>query len=60
MLADKPLLHPYEYTKRAAGSQVRRNLGGEIVSRTLVGNTQKFTQVEASKFLAKLNSLAVM
>ena len=36
---------------------MKRTKGGEVVSRTLVGTEEDFKQVEASRFLAKLNGI---
>lgn len=58
MLEKRPLMKPYAYIKQGTKvTSVKRNMGGELVSRTLVGTEEDFKQVEASRFLAKLNGI---
>ena len=49
---------PYAYVKMPTGAgSVKRNVKGDVVARTLVGTEEDFKQVEASRFLAKLNGI---
>ena len=60
MLEKRPLMKPYTYVKVPQGTKVtsvKRNKGGDLVSRTLIGTEEDFKQVEASRFLAKLNGI---
>ena len=59
MLQNPSLKKPYTYIKSNSKgvNAVRRNHVGNVVTRTLLGNNEDFSQVEASKFLAKLNDI---
>lgn len=60
MLSRRPLRKPYAYVKdKKSVTSVRRNPGGDLVARSIVGKEEDFKQVEASKFLAKLNNITL-
>ena len=59
MLKKEPLRHPFNYVQSPNNKIKRVEPSGEIVKRTLLGNKNDFKEVEASKFLEKLNRLTL-
>ena len=62
MLQQRPLMKPYKYLRNPNGvaTSVKRRAEGDLITRTLVGTQQDYKQVEASRFLAKLNGITML